>query len=390
MHDAAVLRRIDLFRAAGQDLVVAGFRRRDVAGEHPSRAATTDLATTDLGKTEDGRLLRRIFSVLRHVLSPARVRGVTAGAEVVVARNLESLVLARRVLRGDQRLVYECLDIHRLLLGDGIKTRVIERIERWAMAQVSLVIVSSPLFRDAYFRARRGYAHPVLLVENKVPALDDVPARRLAPPVDGPWVIGWFGMLRCRRSFAALCRLAQASEGRIEVVIAGRPSPAEFADFEAAAAAAPGIRFAGSYTPADLPRLFGSVHFVWAIDYFEAGLNSAWLLPNRLYEGLAHGAVPVAQRGVATAEWLEQKGVGVSFDDPENQLGSWLATLDAAQYARLREAVARLPAETVLMGSAEARRIAETMTRSHRTEAATSESAEAWPGSAAASQAERA
>ena len=32
----------------------------------------------------------------------------------------------------------------------------------------------------------------------------------------------------------------------------------------------------------DLPRIYAEAHFVWAIDYFEAGGNSDWLLPNRL------------------------------------------------------------------------------------------------------------
>ena len=50
--------------------------------------------------------------------------------------------------------------------------------------------------------------------------------------------------------------------------------------------AAPGITYTGPYDRArDLRRLYEEVDFAWAVDYYEAGGNSEWLLPNRLYEG---------------------------------------------------------------------------------------------------------
>jgi succinoglycan biosynthesis protein ExoL len=350
LSDAAVIRRADLLAEYGAALTVAGFHR---GGSAPTKVSSAP--AVDLGRTQDGKLLARALSVLRHFVFPHRVREVTTGADVILARNLESLVLARRVRRQGQRLVYECLDIHRLLLGDGLASRVLCAVEAWALKGVDLIVVSSPRFRDDYFVARRGYAGEILLIENKTPDTETAPAQASAPVPQKPWVIGWFGMLRCRRSLEILSQLAAQSNGAIEVLIAGRPSEREFEDFSGQVASAPGLRFLGPYRAQDLPQLYAQVHFAWAIDYFEEGLNSAWLLPNRLYESLAHGAVPLALRQVETGAWLARHGVGQLLDDPQRDALARLEEMSPTDYQRLRAAVLALPRTDVLMPEAEAR-----------------------------------
>jgi succinoglycan biosynthesis protein ExoL len=357
LNDAAVKRRVTLFQAAGQTVAVGGFHRDPAL---PARLG--DGAVLSLGRTHDGALARRALAVLGHVAAPATVRRLFADADVIVARNLEQLVIAARARRDGQRLVYECLDIHRLLLGTGAATRALRAAERWAMRHVDLVVVSAPAFRDAYFRDRIGYRGPILLVENLVPRLDDAPVTVIAPPAPPPWVIGWFGMLRCRRSLTMLAAIAAGSGGAIQVVIAGRASPDIFPDFAQDVSAMPGVTYLGGYTAADLPALFGRIHFIWAIDYFEEGLNSTWLLPNRLYEGVAHGAVPVALRSVATGDWIAARGIGAVLDDPAVELPALLAALRAQDYARMREAVAAIPAAAVTMDRAQARAVADAVT----------------------------
>lgn len=357
LGDAAVRRRVALFQAAGLTVAIGGFQRDSGA---PSPIG--GVVPVSFGRTRDGALAQRVAAVLRHAALPGAVRALVADAEVIVARNLETLVLARRAARPGQRIVYECLDIHRLLLGEGAASRMLHAIERWALDGVVLVVVSAPAFRDRYFVDRIGYRGEVMLVENLVPRLDDAPVRVVDPPPGPPWVIGWFGMLRCRRSFDLLKAVAAAGNGRVEVVIAGRPSPGVFADLPGEAEAAPHVRYLGGYTADDLPDLFGRIHCIWAIDYFEEGLNSAWLLPNRLYEGVAHGAVPIALRSVATGAWLEEHGVGLLLDDPAAELPPLLDALTPAAYAALHRAVAGVPANAVTMDQAQARAIAAAIT----------------------------
>lgn len=354
IHDAAVGRRVAMLRAEGLGVRLGGFRRREEEGRDEEGRSIVDL-----GRTGDARLVQRAIAVARHLLSPRRLRRLSAGAQVLVARNLEMLALAARVRRPGQRLVYECLDIHRLMLGGRGVSVLMRWIERRLLARTDLVIVSSPAFAKDYFRDRQGREVALLLVENKVP--DNIgPAAMMstARPTDArPCVIGWFGMLRCRRTLAQLARIARESGGRVRIVIAGRPSTAQFPEFTRHVAGLPGVTFLGAYGPEDLPWLYGQVDYVWAIDWFEQGLNSDWLLPNRLYEGLAHGVVPIALGHVETGRWLARHGVGLLVEDPARDLPALLPMPGSAGHARLRRAVAGLERGTVCQSVAERRAI---------------------------------
>jgi hypothetical protein len=152
-------------------------------------------------------------------------------------------------------------------------------------------------------------------------------------------------MIRCRRSFEILSSIAREAGGVVQVRIAGRPSPKEFPDFEALVAQSPHVTFTGSYRFDELPALYGDVHFSWAVDFFEEGLNSSWLLPNRIYESSFFGAVPIAVDGVETASWLQRKKVGVILDgDPKASLQGFLTELTDRQYRELSEALQGIPA----------------------------------------------
>lgn len=336
LGDSAVARRVTMLRAAGAEVTLLGFRRGVVV---PAEVAGA--RAIDLGKTHDARLIHRLASVLRRVVLPGAVGAAVRGADVVIARNLESLAIAARVRRRGQRLVYECLDIHRTLLGTSRLHRIIQRAEAALLRRIDALIVSSPAFVREHFAHRMPSNVPVVLVENKWLAIDmHAPAATARPAGGPPWTIGWFGNLRCRRTLAALSALAAG--GAVEVLIAGRPSPAEFDDFEGVVARTPGLRFVGAYTPADLPRLYGECHFAWAIDWFEEGLNSSWLLPNRLYEAAVFGVVPVALAGVETGRRLDELGGGLIVEDAA-ELAPTLAAMTAERYAALAADVARIP-----------------------------------------------
>ncbi|HEV7158716.1 MAG TPA: glycosyl transferase family 1 [Caulobacteraceae bacterium] len=347
LSDQGVVRRVRMLHVAGAEVRLFGFRRTDQAiGEVDGAPAM------DLGRSYDGALLQRALATGAQALLAAGWGADLRGCDVILARNLEMLTiaaLARRLHAPRARLVYECLDVHRLMTSPGPAGVLLRRLERSLLAQTQALVVSSPAYVRAYFGPWQGlgarFDLPVVTLENRVFECVAPPAGWAVRPPGPPWRIGWFGILRCRQSFAELASLAAASQGRIEVVLAGRPSEREFPDFAAQVEAAPGMRFIGAYRPEDLARLYGGVHFNWAVDHFQAGGNSQWLLPNRLYEGGQSRVVPIALAGGETARWLQRRGLGVVVAQPVTELRRFFAHLDAPRYQALEQRCASAPKE---------------------------------------------
>lgn len=350
LNDPAVARRIRMFHAGGASVEVLGFHRLAQAP-----ATVEGAPARSLGRTVNAAFVQRCIAVARSAVMPGALRAAVRDADVIVARNLETLALAARVTPAGTRLVYECLDIHRLLLGDSLPSRLLQRLEAALLRRIDLLLVSSPFFLSEHFVARRDYRGPALLVENKVLALGERVPGQVPVPATPPWRIGWFGNIRCGESLRILREAVRRADGRIEVVVAGRPSHDQFEDFDRDVSNLPGIRFLGAFRQDELPRLYADIHFAWAVDFFEEGLNSTWLLPNRLYDSVAFGAVPIALGSVATGAWLKERGVGLVLDDVRADLGPRLAALTAPEVEQMRAAVLAVPRDEVVAGERECR-----------------------------------
>ena len=96
----------------------------------------------------------------------------------------------------------------------------------------------------------------------------------------------------------------------------------------------------------------------WLIDRYQAGQNSDWLLPNRLYEGCLNGAVPVALDGTEVARRVTawDCGVIVAASDTE-AVAAALSAVNPAALARRRAAVSAIPRAALEMDEAECRRL---------------------------------
>jgi succinoglycan biosynthesis protein ExoL len=343
LADPAVARRIDMLRLGGADIDVVGFRRAGTA------VPRLDVGTyLELDETFDARFVQRLTATVRASAGMRRWATRLPRPDLIIARNLEMLALATR-LQGHwaagPALVYECLDIHRLMLRQDAVGRAMRAAEQHWSKKASLLITSSTAFLRNYFNIHG--APPASIVENKV--VWDGGERGVNPALAGaaeaPLRIGWFGALRCARSLTALDELGTAMQGKVEVVLRGRPALNEFGDFHAAVDGRPHLRFEGPYrNPEDLPAIYSDVHLAWAIDFFEAGQNSQWLLPNRIYEGCLHGAIPVALAGTETAAFIQRLGIGIVLPDIAPQtLRTMLGQLTPDRLATLAGAVAALP-----------------------------------------------
>ncbi|RUU81983.1 glycosyltransferase [Mesorhizobium sp. M7A.F.Ca.MR.362.00.0.0] len=342
VSDPAVRRRITMLRAGGAQVTLAGFRRTanpiaDIEGLRP----------IDLGATRDGRFGQRLAAVAKAAVSIGSKLGGMPKPDLIIARNLEMLALARRArsaFGASVPIVYECLDIHRLVLRNDILGKALRATERFLARDVKLLVTSSPAFIANYFKPFGQVAAPIELVENKyfeaATILAGAPETEESP-VGPPWRIGWFGALRCRRSLELLADFSRRMEGRFEIVLRGRPALSEFPDFHGFVEAEPWLSFLGPYrNPEDMAAIYNDVHFSWAIDFFEAGQNSEWLLPNRLYEGCRFGAVPISMGNTETGRFLKQQDIGVLLPQASPEaLEAVLGKMEEHRFARLKERV---------------------------------------------------
>jgi succinoglycan biosynthesis protein ExoL len=197
LADVNIQRRIAMLCAGGAHVTVAGFRRVPHSVENVSGCRTVDF-----GRTAHARFLQRIIAVVQKLISLRRHKALFADADVIIARNLDMLVIGTRgrsLCRPRPVLFYEVLDIHPLMLNKGPVGLVLRWLERQLSRRVAAILTSSPAFVSHYFRPLARLTIPIRLVENKVlhineeMALCEVPSPRRPGP---PWVIGFIWRFR--------------------------------------------------------------------------------------------------------------------------------------------------------------------------------------------------
>ena len=364
--DAAVRRRVQGFRDDGLEVIGFTMHRRD--------DYSVDWDNIDLGRTFDAAYAQRIASVFRGARLAAAQREKLASADVIYARNLDMLataLLARRKARLKTPVIYESLDIHRLLTRKDPIGFAFRRLEGALLKHTRRLVVSSPGFLTYHFEKHHRGRYTATVIENRLAAGADYGARPSANlPAPGALRIGWVGVLRCKRSLGLLIDAAGKLGSAINIELHGIPALTEIPNFHARIKDIPNIRFHGRYrSPEDLASIYAGLDVVWAGDFMEADYNSVWLLPNRLYEGGYYGVPPIAPAGTQTAAWADTRNVG--FTLPEDlastlpQLLSQLAA-DKSPIADRRTRLLALPAANFVAERGElARLIANTLGQPH-------------------------
>ena len=199
----------------------------------------------------------------------------------------------------------------------------------------------------------------VIIAENKR-IITSENEQRPAPDLNrgqGPWRLGWFGNIRCVRSFEILAMLARQNPGLVDVELRGRPTGKLQTLIDEHLPLA-NMRFGGPYAQSELASMYEACDLTWAIDLWQQGQNSDWLLPNRIYEGGFYNCPSIALAGTETAQWLADRSAGVVLRDPEVDLKAFITTLDPARHAEMKLAVAAIPVKDLAHTVGECRRFA--------------------------------
>lgn len=346
--DARSVKRIAALTAEGWQ--VTGFTfHRDRGQDDPPPA----WENIHLGNTYNRRYFHRLWAIVRAFGIMWRQRKRIREAACLYVINPDNALLAlfgRFVSRRKVPLVLEIADIQPAMTGQGMKSRLLRKLERFILRRSQLLLTTSPGFLRHYFEPVQRYRGPVFLLENKVyPSAALVAGRKPRPgPVSaGRWTIGYFGVLRCERSVDLICRLAEAFPEKLQFILRGVPAGIDEANFHQRISAHSNITWGGPYRyPRDLPEMYGGIDFNWCFDFSAAGANSAWLLPNRIYEGGLFHCPALAFAGTETASWLAEGELGEVFhEDLYTALHAYFSSLTLEKWQQLAARCSQAPDE---------------------------------------------
>jgi succinoglycan biosynthesis protein ExoL len=371
-RDTAFVRRIRGFLEAGVDVTTFTYRRD---GE-PAQPGP-DWPNVDLGHVDHGRFYRRILLYLGALRVVFGARRKLAESAVVYARNLDIFLFAWLAVAtlgvGRRRpvMIYECLDVHEALLGDGIKARLLRALERRVLARSSLLVVSSPGFIDNFFVPTQRYTGPWHWVENKLHFRDHmVPRPRTNSTVSGDCddqtlTIGWVGIIRCQKTLDLLAAVARAMPNRVRIRITGLVSYFLLPDFDQTIEPLANVAFRGPYEwPVGLADAYSETDLVWSQELSWSGGNSDWLIPNRVYEASYFGVPSLAIATTQTGRIVAERGLGFVLREPSaEQLIEFLQELPVDDIRAARQRLLAMGDEQFVLQSADTEQLLEAIYR---------------------------
>lgn len=357
LADTITHNRVEAFREAGHDLLVAGFRRgRYHRPDPPGGPHIT------LGRTSDARYLQRLFALLAALPRLFSIRRRLRTQDAVYARNIDQLVLAmlcRAMLGVKAPVFYEVLDIQPVFVGTGLASRLFRLVERLCLRHVRLLILSSGGFHENFYLPVQRYQGRWFLLENKLPLSartggGDRLAGGRRTPLAGGIVVGCFGLIRGDDTLQLIERLAHRLQGVVSFRFAGIFTSVDRHHFDHVIRSNENVVYEGEYAnPGDLPRLYSGVDFAWALDLEHTQGNSRWLMPCRFYEAGWFGVPCLAAKDFEVGRAIDQLECGWTFEAPyEDALVAFFRNLSIEQY-RLRQArLLELPESTFIARAA--------------------------------------
>lgn len=259
----------------------------------------------------EGSVYSRMLSLVFAAFKAKSLSRKLPNIDGVLVNNFTTLLLspaishARRVPK-----IYDVADIQRLQYGSGFIPRCIRWLETKMVSKFDAIAVTSPWFATEYFRGRIPISKTHLL-ENRVRKQILPPPQIISNDIPSAPTIVWNGVLRCDTSMRTLATLASTFPD-IRVVLRGRIGRIDSETVEAARRVS-SLHFGEPYDDANLLDVMSEATYVWGID-LDDGLNSKWLLPNRLYQSVYCCKPIIALSDTATGDVVKYFGIGIVLD----------------------------------------------------------------------------
>jgi succinoglycan biosynthesis protein ExoL len=313
----------------------------------------------NLGAVSHKSYLTRLFQLAKSI---AKIRKAAKKADVIYTFGLDMLVLGRlaKLVSFNKKLnlVYEVGDIREILIGNSILNKIVRLIESFLLKNVELLVVTSKAFYTEYFKKIQKIKETeVQVIENKLD-LDFYSGIELlgnSSPLNQMTLnIGYFGVLRCKRTFEILKLIAKKGKGSVKIYIRGvaginnKDDLAEIKHLE-------NIKYGGHYiVPNDLPEMYGNVDIVWACYPYqgtELG-NWSWARTIRFYESCYYKKPIFVQSGTEDCKAVNKYNIGICLplENIESTVDSIL-NITHEKLSEWKENVSKLPEEIYLYSS---------------------------------------
>jgi succinoglycan biosynthesis protein ExoL len=333
--DARVRKRFRSFESQGWRVLGATFRRNRY-----NRDFEPDWQNLDLGIVHDGRYFHRLWSLMRAIRRMTVSRHSYSQVKAIYAVNLDSALLGLIVISLSQTklscFTYEVADIQSPFTEKSLRGMFLRWLERHILDRADFLVVTSPAFIENYFAPLQRMNGSWHLLENKLLPPVPAPAGKTPRPEPERWRVGYFGALRCMKSWLIFQHILEKNSS-VEFYLRGYPTKIPINTFEALVERESRLEYGGDYTmPDDLRRMFASVDFAWGFELVDEDNNSRWLLPNRIYEAAYYGVPILAPKDFEVGHYVEKKGIGWTFERPyQDNLLSFFDSLTIGEYERM-------------------------------------------------------
>src|SRR5690554_2128060 len=299
-----------MLQEEGAKVHIIGFTRNNFP------QGTDDISIESLGVLSHGNYISRIFRLFKFLFI---LRKRARDYDVIYNFTLDTLIISKiALLFCDKKWIYQIQDIRSIYFGNSLKSKIARFLEGFFIKRIDLLVVSSyNYYSEHYKKIYNIDSDKVIVIENKL-----VIGSVFPKPIDNKSdrdniiTIGYFGVMRCKRSWEILKMLAEKHIDRIQLYLRGKPVAMPLIQQEIIDIS--NINYGGLYkSPDDLNELYNSVDIVWACyPYSRNRKEGNWKLARtiRFYEALAFGKPVIVQQGTPQAEDVINYNIGLVVD----------------------------------------------------------------------------
>ncbi len=345
------LKRIEILSQLGTTASVFAFERK---GTYPGKQV--DFKIQKLGSISHGSYIRRIFRLLSSIKI---ISGAVKQTDVIYAFGLDMLFLGHLSKlfskNKNQKLVYEVGDIRGIFLGETVINKLFRFFERQLLKKVTLLVITSKAYYEEYFlkiqKAKNLNFH---VIENKIdPNLfQSIDKMQVSDRTQDVLTIGYFGVLRCERTWQILKMLADKAADKMKIYIRGVPGVglenqlSEIGNI-------PNIIYDGPYVvPDDLQAMYEKVDIVWAAYPYQGERkgNWSWARTIRFYESCYFSKPVIVQKGTEDCKTVQEYDFGCCLDlSNVNEAVNSIMNISGDQILNWKQNVCNLPKDIYLL-----------------------------------------